>query len=119
MDKMRDKIICYQFAERIKSELIIGSKLLMVMETLKGEELEGAKKLIMFFFDALSAETRIASNVTSVAEFGLLEEKMTLIKRKIDEGSYQEANENIGRATSHATTACERMMRVLMENGLM
>ena len=57
--------------------------------------------------------------MTSVAEFGLLEEKITLVKRKIDEGSYQEANANIGRATSHATTACERMMRALMENGLM
>ena len=116
---MRDKIIGYSFAERIKSELIIGSKLLMVMETLKGEELEGAKKLMMTFLDVLFAETRIASNVTRIEEFGLVEEKMTLVKREIDEEAYQEANVNIGRATSHATTACERMMRALMENGLM
>jgi len=42
----KKEIIGYQFAERIKSALIISSKMLAVIETQKDSELEleGAKK---------------------------------------------------------------------------
>jgi hypothetical protein len=116
---IRDEIIGYQFAERIKSALIIGSKMLTVIETLKESELEGAKKALFAFFDALSTETGIALNVTKMQEFVLVEEKVTQVKRKIEEGDYQEAHANLGRAVSHTTTVCDRTMRTLMENGLM
>lgn len=115
----QNEIIGYQFAERIKSELIIGSKMLMVVETLKETELEGAKKALFAFFDALSTETGIALNVTGMQEFVLVEEKVTQVKRSIEVEDYQGAHADLGRAVSHATTACDRTMRALMEKGLM
>jgi hypothetical protein len=115
----QNEIIGYQFAERIKSALIIGSKMLTVIETLKEGELEGAKKALFAFFDALSTETGLALNVTGMREFVRVEEKVTQVKRRIEEEDYQEAHANLGRAVSHATTACERTMRALMEKGLM
>lgn len=115
----QNEIIGYQFAERIKSALIIGSKMLMVIETLKETELEGAKKALFAFFDALSTETGIALNATGMQEFVLVEEKVTQVKRRVEEADYQEAHANLGRAVSHATTACERTMRALMEKGLL
>jgi len=66
---IRNDIISYQFAERIKSALIIGSKMLTVVETLNEEsELEGAKKAMFAFFDGLSTETGIALNATTVCD---------------------------------------------------
>ncbi|MCW3141407.1 MAG: hypothetical protein N2V72_04380 [Methanophagales archaeon] len=115
----RNDIISYQFAERIKSALIIGSKMLTVVETLNKEsELEGAKKAMFAFFDGLSTETGIALNATGMQEFVLVEEKVTQVKRKIEEEDYDEAHANLGRAVSHATTVCDRTMRALMEKGL-
>ncbi len=118
--KIKNDIISYQFAERIKSALIIGSKMLTVVETLNEEsELEGAKKAMFAFFDGLSTETGIALNATGMQEFILVEEKVTQVKRGIEERDYEEAHANLGRAVSHATTVCDRTMRALMESGLM
>lgn len=117
---IKDEVIGYQFAERIKSALIIGSKMLPVVETLNEEsEREGAKKAIFAFFDGLSTETGIALNATETQEFARVEEKVAQVKRNIEEEDYDEAHANLGRAVSHATTVCDRTMRALIENGLM
>ncbi|MHC1636340.1 MAG: hypothetical protein ACXQTS_06980 [Candidatus Methanospirareceae archaeon] len=115
---MREKIIGYQFGERMKAELMICSMLMEIMATLKDEQLEGAKKLFVPFFDILLTEAQIASRITKLEEFKLVEEKLTLAEGKIKEGNYKDANENIGKAISHATTVCARMVQVLEEAGL-
>jgi hypothetical protein len=102
----KKEIINYQFAERIKSALIIG-------------ELEGAKKAIFAFFDGLSAETGIALNATRMQEFALVDEKLRQVKIKIEGDDYTEAHATLGRAVSHATTACADAMSTLMEDGLL
>ncbi len=114
----KNDIIGYQFAERIKSELIIGSKMLTVIETLDGSELEGAKIALGAFFDALSIETGMALKATGDKEFALVEEKLNQIKRKIEEADYHEAHATFGRAVSRATTVCARTMSALVEKGL-
>lgn len=116
---MTNEIIGYQFAERLKSALIIGSKMLMVLEILKENEFEGAKKMIFAFFDALSTETGLALNATGMKEFELVEDKVMQIRRRVEEKDFEEAHATLGAAVSHATTACERTMRALMEKGLM
>lgn len=117
----KKEIIGYQFAERIKSALIISSKMLAVIETLKDSELEleGAKRIMFAFFDGLFTETGIALNATGMQEFMQVEEKVMEVKRKTEEGDYDAAYANLGRAVSHATTACDRTMRTLIEKGLM
>lgn len=114
-----NEIISYQFAERVKSALIIGSKMLIVLETLGSQELEGAKKMINAFFDALSAETALAINATEMHEFELVEEKIERIMRRIEEGNFDEAQITLGTAVTHATTACASTMSALTEKGLM
>ena len=121
-NKMTKKeITSYQFAERIKSALIISSKMLAVVETQKDSELEleGAKKTMFAFFDGLFTETGMALNATGMQEFMQVEEKVMEVKRKIEEGDYDAAYANLGRAVSHATTACDRTMRTLIEKGLL
>jgi hypothetical protein len=115
---LKNEIVQYQFAERIKSALIIGSKMLAVLETLKESELEGAKKTIFAFFDGLSTEIGIAVNATEMQEFDLVDEKITELRRLVKENEYREAQATLGKALSHATTACERTMRRLMEGEL-
>ncbi|HUV80303.1 MAG TPA: hypothetical protein VMW40_05710 [Candidatus Bathyarchaeia archaeon] len=116
---MKKEIIGYQFAERIKSALIIGSKMLLVLETLKENEFEGAKKVMFAFFDALYTETALASNATGMQEFARGGETLKSVKKMIEEGAFSEAHATLGSAVSHATTACDRTMRALMEEGLM
>ncbi len=118
---VKKEIIGYQFCERIKSELIIGSKMLEVIESLEAYEceLKGAKKTMNAFFDALAVETGMALRATGQPEFALVEEKLREVRRKIEEADYQEAQANFGRAVSHATTACDRTVRALIDKGLL
>ena len=46
----RKAILTYQYAERIKSELIIASGLLSKMDRLEGDERLGAEKMMVSFF---------------------------------------------------------------------
>ena len=73
---VRADIIGYQLAERIKSGLIIGFKVISAAEVLEGDELKGAKKAILAYLDALSAETGIALNATRLEEFSQVNEKI-------------------------------------------
>lgn len=114
----KNEIISYQLAERIKSALIIGSKMLLVIETLRDSELEGAKKTILAFFDAMSAETMLAMNATGMQEFEQVEEKVNQVRWMIEAGNFQEAHAILGSAVTHATTACANSMSALMEKGL-
>ncbi len=112
-------IISYQFGERIKSELIIGSKMLEALETLESCELAGAKRAMHAFLDALSMDTGMALRATGQPEFAMVEEMLNEAKRKMEESDYQEAHASFGKAVSHATTACDRTMRILMDKGLL
>ncbi|NMX22322.1 hypothetical protein C5S30_07905 [ANME-1 cluster archaeon GoMg4] len=116
---MKKEIIGYQFAERIKSALIVCSKMLQILETLQGTELEGAKKVMFAFFDALSTENALALKATGMPEFERVEETVKPVKRLIEEGAFSEAHATLGSAVSRATTVCDRTMRALMEEGLM
>jgi hypothetical protein len=116
---MKNEIVSYQFAERIKSALIIGSKMLLVLEGLRGDEFEGAKKVILAFFDVLSTETALAVNATGIQDFRVAEEKITLIKRMVEEGNLREAHATLGSTVTNATTVCASAMKALTEEGLL
>ena len=115
---IKKEIISYQFGERIKSELIIGSKMLEAVELLEACELKGAKKAMDAFLDALTVEIGMALRATGQPEFAMVEEKLRDARRKIEEADYQEAHANFGRAVSHATTACDKTVRTLINMNL-
>jgi hypothetical protein len=116
---MKNEIVSYQFAERIKSALIISSKMLLVLEGLREDEFEGAKKVTLAFFDALSTETALAVNATGLQDFRVAEEKIKLVKRMIEGGNLREAHATLGSTVTNATTACASAMKALTEKGLL
>ncbi|MCW7074673.1 MAG: hypothetical protein OCU24_02325 [Candidatus Methanospirare jalkutatii] len=115
---VRADIIGYQLAERIKSGLIIGFKVISAAEGLEGDELKGAKRAILAYLDALSAETGIALNATRLVEFSQVSEKIAEVRKSVEEGLFNVASAKLGEALSRATTACDKKMRALSECGL-
>ena len=114
----RKAILVYQYSERIKSELIIASGLVLTMETLEGEELNGAKKLMTSFFEALIGEIRIAQHVEKSMNFIGAEKKMMEAIEKIKLLEHTEINRCISEALSLITTSCQRAMEVLISENL-
>jgi predicted PolB exonuclease-like 3'-5' exonuclease len=95
----------YQFAERLKSELIIAST--MLQKSAKGED------LLPSFFDALLKEIRIAHAATGSKELSDAEMKIMECSGSISANDYERANKCIAEALSLVTTLAQRSAEIL------
>jgi len=116
---VRPAIICYQYSERIKSELIIASKLLGGFRELKGDELYGAEKIMSLFLDALLGEIEIAHSVTKLQNFREASLKIAEAIGRISLQEYSKVNKNLSEALSHITNCGEKAIRLLKEKGFL
>lgn len=117
--EVRKAVICFQYVERIKSELIVASRLLMEIGELRGDELSGAKKLIGSFMDALLSEINIANNVVGLRNFWEARIKVVGVKEKILADDYAEATRRVSEAISFITTSGQQAAQILKQNNLL
>jgi hypothetical protein len=115
----RKAIICFQYVERIKSELIIATKLLQKLEELKDDELAGAEKLTLSFLDTLTSEADIAHGVLDVQNFEEARTKILEAKELVRLHDYLEATSRLSKAISSVTTSGQRAMQVLEDKKLL
>jgi len=115
----RKAIICFQYVERIKSELIIAVKLLEKLSELKGDELAGAERMMLSFLDALAREITIAHGVLGMQNFEEARKKILDTTGKILSQDYVGSMNNISKAISSITTSGSRAMQVLKEKNLL
>lgn len=116
---VRMAIICYQYSERIKSELIIASKLLGGLKELKGEELYGAEKTMSLFLDALLGEIEIAHAVTKLQNFRESSLKIAEAIGRISIREYSKANKNLSEALSSITNYGGKAIQLLRQKGFL
>ena len=115
---LRDAIVCFQYAERIKSELIIATKLLEQLETLRDSELDGAKKLMLSFLDALEGEVKIAESVSGQKNFEQVAAKVWEATERTRVNEYEVAFRCISEAISATTTSGQSALKLLKDNGV-
>ena len=115
----RKAIICFQYVERIKSELIIAVKLLEKLNELKGDELAGAEKMMLSFLDALAGEMTIAHGVLGLQNFEKARTEILDATGKILSQDYLGVMNNISKAISSITTSGSRVMQMLKEKNLL
>jgi len=96
-------------SERIKSELIIGSKMLSALRGIKDCELEGAIKMLEHYFNALLTEVGIALNSTKDFRF---KEVIDLISN-LDLRNYEESMQKVSKAVSLTTTCAIEAFQTL------
>jgi hypothetical protein len=115
--EMKKTIIIYQYAERIKSELIIASGLLAKLDTLAWEERKGAEAMMAAYFEALLGEIRIArgGEGKESVQFQKAEEKIMEAAAKLMVSDMPGINRCIAEALSAVTTVCQRAMEELDE----
>lgn len=116
---IRKAIICFQYVERIKSELIIAVKLLEKLDELKGDELAGAEKMMLSFLDALAGEITLAHGVLGLQNFEEARTKILEATGKVWSKDYLGATNDISRAMSSITTSGSRVMQMLKEKNLL
>ena len=105
--------------ERIKSELIIATKLLQKLDELEGDELTGAEKLMLSFLDALTGEVNIAHGVLGLRNFEEAATKILDAKQLLRLHEYREATSRLSGAISSVATSGQRAMQMLKEKELL
>jgi hypothetical protein len=114
----RKTILVYQYAERIKSELIIASSLLAKMLTLRDEERQGAEKMMHAYLEALTHEIKIAQNIEKSVNFVGAEKKVMEALGRLRLSESSEMNRCISEALSFITTSCQAAMEALEQEQL-
>lgn len=115
---VREAIICFQFSERIKSELIIAAKLLWELGELKGDELSGGKKILVSFLEALLGEINLANSILrhqNIKEAGV---KVEEALERARSGDHLRAVRSVSEAISCITTSGQHAMEILKQKGL-
>lgn len=115
----RNAILDLQYAEKMKSGLIIGISLLELLATLKDEaESSGGRKVLVWYLEGLLRELRIAQNVVGSDHYGELERKLMEIIGRIQLSLFEDVLKSFSEAISLATTSCQNSMNVLIEKKL-
>ena len=115
----REAILDFQYSEKMKSGLIIGTTLLDQLASLKEEEeLSGGKKVLVWYLEGLLREIRIAGNLLGSGHYADLERKVMEVIGRIHMSEFQEAQVSFSEAISLATTSCQRAMSFLVEKKL-
>jgi hypothetical protein len=114
----REAILDLQYAEKMKSGLIIGTGLLDQLASLKGEELSGGQRVLIWYLEGLLREVRIAENVLGRGHYGDLERGIMEVIGRLQMSQFQEALRSFSAAISSATTSCQASMSFLVEKRL-
>ena len=117
--EVKKAIICFQYVERIKSELTIATKLLERIGVLSGDELSGASKLYSYFLETLEGEINIARNVLGLQDFEKAGTKVGEAAVKAHYFQYEEAMDLLSEAMSSITTSGQKAAHLLKEKGLL
>lgn len=112
-------IVGFQYVERVKSELIIATKMLDRLSELSGDELKGATKVYSLFLEALEGEILIAYNVLGMKEFETASAKIREVADKMHLGQYDEAMRLLSEAISQVASSGQWAMQTLKDNGFL
>jgi hypothetical protein len=114
----REAILDFQYSEKMKSGLIIGTGLLYQLDSLKDLERSGGVKVLVWYLEGLLREIRIGENVLGLGHYSDLERKVMEVIGRIQMSQFQEAQCSFSEAISLATTSCQTAMNFLMERKL-
>ena len=117
--EIKEAILDFQYSEKMKSGLIVGTSLLNQMASLKGDELSGGRKVLVWYLEGLLRELQIAGNVMGADRYEGIEQKMMELIGRIEMSQFQETLYAFSEAISLATTACQTSMAFLLEKNLL
>jgi hypothetical protein len=112
-------ILEFQYSEKIKSQLIIGSNLLAHLGAFKGQERTGAEKMVETYLQLVLTEIRIAWNTVRSVNYHGAEKNVRESLRSLEVNDLANSNLHISKALSYITTSCEGAMTNLQKSNLL
>jgi hypothetical protein len=115
----RQAILAFHFADRIKAEILLASRLLNTVSHLQGQEQEGANHLFLDFLRGLEQEINLAGVQINDPEMVRLRTVMTGLLGMADSRMFQDMQSHFTWMISIMATYAQRAMEYLVKEKLL
>lgn len=115
----RQAIIMFHFADRLKAELLIASRLLGAVLPLQGEERTGGGRVFLEYLKGLEQEINLSAAQIDDPEMIRVRTVITGLIGMADSGMYQDMQEHLTWILTVMTTFAQRGLEMLMQEKLM
>jgi hypothetical protein len=118
-DNRREAILAFHFADRIKAELLLASRLLSAVIQMEGLEKEGAGKLFLEFLRGLEQEINLTAAQIGDPEMIRVRTVMAGLIGMADANMFADMQEHFTWMVSTMTTYAQRSMEYLVKEKLL
>ena len=115
---LKTAIKTYQFAERAKSELIVGSQLTIALIQFPLQEKPGGKRMLLMVLQSIRSELEFAYGYTERREFKTAIDHLNEAISLTESMELGAASERMSRAVSAVTTAAQAAWETLSKHEL-
>ena len=112
----REAILAFHFADRVKAELLLASRLLNTMSQMEGQEREGAGRLYVDFLRGLEQEVNLAQAQIGDPEMIRLRTVMTGLIGMADANMFADIQSHLTWMVSTMATYAQRAMEFLLKD---
>ncbi len=115
----REAILVFHFADRVKAELLLASRLLNTVMQMEGQEREGAGRVLVDFFRGLEQEINLAQVQIGDPEMIRLRTVMTGLIGMADSNMLADIQSHLTWMISTMATYAQRSMEYLVKEKLL
>jgi hypothetical protein len=115
----RQAVLVFHFADRIKAEILLASRLLGMVSKMEGLEKEGASHLFLDYLKGLEQEINIAQVQIADPEMVRVKTVMAGLLGMADSRMFQEMQTHFTWMISVMTTYAQRAMEYLVQEKLL
>ena len=116
---VRESILGFMYAERLKSALIIAGQMLDVLADLSEGERSGGLKMFSSFVRGVGNEMKLAANVMAGSDWDGLSGQLDLMEGYARLGQMEAARQELSQSLSRVTTLGAGTMSSLKNAGLL
>jgi len=118
LQEIKKAILIFHYAEKIKSNLIIATSMLEVLETINNAKISGGERLMEAYFNALIREVNIAINASKAQNFSKVRDKLEEALEQTKQHNYSNAIKLVSDAISLTTTNGSQAAEILKDKDL-
>jgi hypothetical protein len=115
----REAILAFHFADRVKAELLLASRLLNTVSQMEGQEREGAGRLLVDFLRGLEQEVNLAQTQIGDPDIIRLRTVMTGLIGMADANMFADIQSHLTWMVSTMATYAQRAMEYLLKEKLL
>jgi hypothetical protein len=115
----REAVMVFHFADRMKSELLIASRLLGALGGLRDQELAGGQKIFMEYLRGLEGEAALGQSLIGDQEMVRVRTVLTGLVGMVEGGPLHEIQSHLTWVLTTMTTYAQRAMEYLLNQKLL